>query len=140
MHNNYRRRTKGQRGAAMVEASLIFVVFFFMILGIFDFSQFLFLHQALVERARNAARWGLVNDPTNTGAIQNMVLYNQPTPGTTTYCGLTTSNVVISNPGSGIDDYRLVVQINNYQYPIISPYIAGTYQGPNITIAVPIGQ
>jgi Flp pilus assembly protein TadG len=133
-------RKAGERGAVMIEGALIFTVFFFLLIGIFDFSQFLFLHQALVERARGAARWGLVNDPTNTTSIQNMVLYNQSATGTTPYFGLSTSNVAVSNPGAGTDDYRLVVQINNYRYTMLSPYIGGSYQGPNITIAVPIGQ
>lgn len=124
----------------MVEGALVLTVFVFLLLGIFDFSQFLFLHQALVERARYAARWGIVNDPANTTAIRNVVLYGQPTVGTNTYFGLKADNVIVTNPGSGTDDYRLLVKVNDYQYPIISPYIAGSYKGPNITVSIPIGQ
>ena len=69
-----RRRQKQSRGAVIIETGLIFVVFTFMLMGAFDFAQFLFVHQAIVDRARSAARWGAVNDPTNTSAIQNMVL------------------------------------------------------------------
>jgi hypothetical protein len=114
-----------------------------MLIGAFDFGQFLFIHQALVERTRSAARWGAVNDPTNLTSIQNMVLYNQPTvPGTSPsgYFGLTSGMVQVSNPGSGTNDYRLVVFITNYPYTVLSPYIGGTYMGPNITVSYPIGQ
>jgi len=113
-----------------------------MLIGIFDFGQFLFIHQALVERARSAARWGAINDPTNSASITNMVLYNQastPPSGTASYFHLAASNVSVTNPGSGTDSYRLNLRISGYSYTVFSPYIAGTYTGPPITISVPLG-
>ena len=136
------RRQRRSRGAVFVEAGFVFVVLVFMLMGTFDFAQFLFIHQALVDRTRSAARWGAVTDPTNTTAIQNMVLYNQPTAplgASSGVFGLTSSMVSVSNPGSGTDDYRLVVSISNYPYQMISPVIGGTYTGPNITISIPLG-
>ena len=137
-----RRRQKHSKGAVFLETGLIFVVFVFMLMGAFDFAQFLFIHQALVERSRSAARWGAVTDPTNTTAIQNMVLYNQtmaPQGSSSGVFGLTSDMVSVSTQGAGTDDYRLVVTISNYQYQVISPTIGGTYTGPNITISVPLG-
>lgn len=140
---------KRQRGSVFVETAFIFTTFAFMLIGAFDFGQFLFIHQALVERARSAARWGAVNDPTNHTSIQNMVLYNQSTaPGNwdehsnnqSGYFGLTSDMVQVSDPGSGTNDYRLVVFITNYPYTVLSPYIGGTHVGPNITLSYPIGQ
>src|SRR5512135_1710292 len=96
-----RRRTS--RGSAFVEMALIYLVFACMLLGAFDFGQFLFVHQALVERARYAGRWGAINDPTNTASISNMVRYYQaadPPSGTPSYFGLTAANVSVTNPGS----------------------------------------
>lgn len=134
-----RKRT---RGSAFVEAALVFTSFAFMLIGAFDFGQFLFIHQALVERARSAVRWGIVNDPTDHTSIQNMVLYNQSTQpsGQAGYFGLTSSMVQVSDPGSGTNNYRLVVFITNYPYTVLSPYIGGTFTGPNITVSYPIGQ
>jgi Flp pilus assembly protein TadG len=126
----------------MVETAIIFVVFALMLIGIFDFGQFLFLHQALVERARYAARWGSVNDPTDTASITNMVLYNQsatPPSGTPTYFNLSSSNVSVTSPGFGTNNYRLTIQISDYSYLILSPYIAGTYTGIPLTVSVPLG-
>jgi|SRR5690349_8825449 len=136
------RPRERQRGSAFVETALVFTTFAFLVIGAFDFGQFLFVHQALVERARNAVRWGAVNDPTNVTAVQNMVLYNQATVPTdaSSYFGLTTDMVQVSNPGSGTVDYRLTVLVTNYPYTILSPYIAGTYLGPNIKVSVPLGQ
>ena len=131
-----------QRGSVLVETGLVFTTFAFLVIGAFDFGQFLFVHQALVERARNATRWGAVNDPTNTTAVQNMVLYNQPTVPSeaSSYFGLTTDMVQVSNPGSGTSDYRLTVMVTNYPYTILSPYISGSYTGPNIKVSIPLGQ
>jgi hypothetical protein len=147
---------KRERGSVFVETAFVFTTFAFMLIGAFDFGQFLFVHQAFVERARNAVRWGAVNDPTNHTAIQNMVLYNQPNapggqggggngggdqnsnaPG---YFGLTSDMVQVSDPGSGTNDYRVTVFITNYPYTVLSPYIGGTHIGPNITVSYPIGQ
>ena len=136
-------RRKKSKGAAMVETALIFLGFTAMLIGVFDFGQFLFIHQALVERARYAARWGALSDPTNTAAITNMILYNQasdPPLGTPGYFGLTTSNLSVTNPYSGTDNYCLSVLISNYSYNMFSPFVAGSYNGPNIQVAVPLGQ
>jgi len=113
-----------------------------MLMGAFDFAQFLFIHQALVDRARTAARWGAVNDPTNTSAIQNMVLYNQatvPDGASSGIFGLTSSNVSVSTAGAVTDDYRLVVVITNYVYEMISPIIGGLHTGADIRISIPLG-
>jgi len=137
-----RQRKKRRKGAVLVETGLIFVAFSFMLMGAFDFAQFLFIHQALVDRARSAARWGAVNDPANTSAIQNMVLYNQatvPDGATSGVFGLTSDVVSVSTQDSATDNYRLVVAIMNYQYAMISPIIGGTHTGPNIVISVPLG-
>ncbi len=130
------------KGSVMVETALVFLAFAGMLIGAFDFGQFLFIHQALVERARYAARWGAINDPTDSTSITNMVLYNQaapPPPGTAPYLNLTAANVTVTNPGSGTDDYRLNLQISGYSYTVLSPYIAGSYVGPRITVSVPLG-
>ena len=136
------RRRQRSSGNVLVESALIFFVFAALLIGAFDFAQFLFIHQALVERARSAARWGAIQAPADTDSITNMVLYNQaaaPPDGTPAYFNLQRSNVVVTNPGSGTDYYRLNVQITGYTYTVLSPYIAGTYTGPPVTVSVPLG-
>ena len=145
MHNRIsQRRQKRSKGAVFLETGFVFVIFAFMLMGAFDFAQFLFIHQALVDRARSATRWGALSDPTNTSAIQNMVLYNQttaPAGATSGIFGLTSSMVNVSTQDTSTsDDYRLVVTINNYPYQMISPIIGGTHNGPNITISFPLGR
>jgi Flp pilus assembly protein TadG len=113
-----------------------------MLIGAFDFGQFLFMHQALVERTRSAARWGSVNDPTNATSIKNMVMYNQSTTpglGTSSYFNLTTSNVDVSTSGYGTDNYTLNVKVSGYSYVVLSPGLTGTFTGPPITVNIPLG-
>jgi len=125
----------------MVEMSLIGVMFFVLLIGILDFGQFLFLQQAMVERARSAARWGAVTDPTNSTAIQNMVLYSQPTvpADPKPSFGLSASMVSVSTADSGTDNYRLLVKISGYSYTTFSPYLALSHKGSTIAVSVPLG-
>jgi len=135
------RRRKRNKGAAMLETALIFLVFTAMLIGAFDFAQFLFIHQALVERARYAARWGALSDTNNLTAVANMIMYKQattPPDGTPGYFGLTTDVVHVTRPNVGENDC-LVVLISNYSYTMFSPYVAGSYNGPNIEVSVPLG-
>lgn len=142
MSSRAARRRRTSKGNVMVESALIFLMFFSMLIGVFDFGQFLFIHQSLVERVRSAARWGAINNPADTAAITNMVLYNQaatPPVGTGGYFSLTAGNVLVTTPGSGSDNYRLTLQVSGYSYSIFSLNIAGSYVGPAITVSVPLG-
>src|SRR5437868_12939241 len=115
MHSNTSRRRRASKGTVIMETALTFIAFAGMLLGAFDFGQFLFIHQAIVERARYAARWGSINDPTNATGIRNMVLYYQstvPNGSPDTLAHLTAQNVSVTTSGSGTDDYRLNVRIS----------------------------
>jgi Flp pilus assembly protein TadG len=137
-----------ERGSALVEGALIFLVFTMMMIGVVDFGQFLFIHQTLTERAREGVRYGVVNDPTDATSIQNVVLYgqasggsvpNSPSSGDAGIFGVLRSQVVVSATGSATDDYRLTVKVQNYSYTIYSPLIYGSYTGPNILASLPLG-
>jgi Flp pilus assembly protein TadG len=135
-----RRRTI--RGDVLVELALISLIFFVILIGILDFGQFLFCQQAVVERARSAARWGALTDPTNSQAITNMALYNHaiaPTNGTAPSFGLTAAMVSVSAPDEGTDNYRLVVQISGYSFQSFSPFLARRFTGAPIRVSVPLG-
>lgn len=135
-------RQKRSKGSSIVESALIFLALSTMLIGAFDFGQFLFVHQALVERARRAARWGAVNNPNDATSIRNMVLYYSalgPAEGQTPYMGLTTDNVETTVSGVGTDDHRLLVRITGFHYTVLSPYIAGGYTGPSIDVLMPLG-
>lgn len=132
------QRNKSQRGNTILESALVLTTFLFMMIGVLDFGQFLYIHQALVERARNAIRWGTVQ-PYDHDKIQNMVLYNQPTAptdGSTAIFGLSASNVAVSMDTT-VTPNQIQVFINGYQYQMFSPLIAGMHYGPNILASSP---
>jgi Flp pilus assembly protein TadG len=138
-----RVKRSSRRGSAMVELSLIFVLFSTLLIGIMDFGQSLFYQQGVVERVRVAARYGAIHDPTDTTAIKNVLLYNQsqtPTDGRSTFFKLNASMVTVSTAGSGTDNYRLTVTLSGYSFPMLSSLLASSYAGPTITVSQPLGQ
>jgi Flp pilus assembly protein TadG len=132
-------KRRNRRGSTMVELSFIFLVFLCLLMGSFDFGQFLFIHQALVERARYAARWGMATTTATAAQVQNMMVYGQPTAGANGYFGLTPSMVTVTFSNANTWNWHISVLVSNYPYKMLSPYIAGTYTGPNINVSVPLG-
>jgi hypothetical protein len=122
-----------------VELSLIAIMVFSMVIALIDFGQFLFIHQALTERARSAVRYGLTASPLNTTEVRNMVLYGTPSAGTYPYMGLTSSMVQVSTTGGNTYDYRLTVKITNYPFKVFTPAIAGSVIGRDIVASLPFG-
>ena len=145
------RRRRRQKGNAMVETALTFLVFFTLLLGLVDIGQMLFLHQSLVERVRNAVRWGSVNnyDPTS---MQNLVLYGTTSPeqNAAPFWGLSASNVTVTNPNCGSNpniDCHIKIVVSGYNYTMFSAVMAwfktagsGTLHGATIEGSLPSEQ
>jgi hypothetical protein len=129
----------------MLESAFIFGTFMFMLMGVMDFGRYLYIHQHLVERARNAARWGAMsfNDPQLAPKIVNMVLYNQPdapTDGSTPIFGLTAAMVdvrYVCDNNLQSPSFEVVVTLSGYQFQMLSPYVAGNKIGKDIVAASP---
>ena len=138
MHRTTSRRSKKSKGSTIVELSFVFIVFFAILIGIFDFGQFLFVHQALVERTRWAARAGVAGDYTG-DQIKNLVVYGQTSAGTNGYFGLTTSMVTVNSYDANTDMWRTEIKVSGYPYKMFSLYVGGSYTGPTITIDIPRG-
>jgi hypothetical protein len=111
-------------------------------LGIFDFGQMIFRHQALVERARASIRWGAIVSSGNTTAIKNKFLYDQATVpnNPTPFLGLTASNVSVAREGVVGSDYdRITLTIVNQPFRMLSPFIGGIRTGQPIRVTAPLG-
>ena len=137
--------SKGRKGNVIVETALVSIVFFALVFGIFDIGQFLFVHQALVNRTRTAIRAGAITGE-STSATVNRILYNQTTPqvdgqgnASAGYFGLTSSNVSVTKTGAGTDNARVVVTVTNFPFKMLSLYNHGNFQGTSITVTVPLG-
>ena len=121
-------RRKRQKGQALVESCLVMIPLLLMIVGIVDFGQFLFFHEAMTDRARAGARYAAVS-PYDATAIKNMVLYNSPTvpTGATGFYGLTAANVTVTpTPSTGAPTY-VAVKISGVPIIMISPYLTKSY-------------
>ena len=135
---------RSQRGQSMVEATLVLLVFFTLLLGVIDCGQVLFAHQSLVERVRAAVRWGVVHPWEKADPIVNLVLYNQteaPRGSTPSFLGMQRENVVIRHiaPAERPDDETLSVTIVNFRPQFFSPWFAGTMLSPrSVSITAPI--
>lgn len=134
------RRTK-QRGNVIIETGFIFVVFTTMLIGMFDFGRILFIHQAITDRVRYAARWGAANGPGNTTAIQNQILYAQSTApaGATGFLGITTAMISVTQSGAGTADNRLTVSVTGFPYKTLAPFWNKSWTGPTVTVTMALG-
>jgi hypothetical protein len=139
-----KRNRKNERGSALVESSLILIIFISTLLAVLDFGQFLFFHQVLTERVRNAARYGALNwqRGCHEDCVKNLVVYDSPTGGT--YNGiavprLTTSGISVTPPDASLDS-RLTVTVSNYQFAVFNPWLStsGTKRMRPISAAAPI--
>jgi len=77
-------RTNNESGQAIIESALIFVVFFFVIIGTIDLGQWLFFNDTLTSRLAVGARYGAVHGCASALATEclpaiNMAVYGDPT-------------------------------------------------------------
>jgi hypothetical protein len=135
----------GQAGQSMVEATLVLLVFFSLLLAVIDCGAVLFAHEALVERARSAVRWGALHAWQGPDPIVNLVLYGSaeaPRRTTAGYLGLTPSNVQVRYQPSTAehpDDEMLTVSIVNFESHFISPWATKVLVSPRpVMIAAPM--
>ena len=129
-------------GSALIEATLIIMSLLVVLLSIINFGDILFQHQTLLYQARRAARYGAVN-PSNMTAVQNIVLYGQTSlpqehrPG---MFGLTSEMVTVARNDAGTSEDRIGVQIQDYNYTLVLPFLAGTFKGKPIQVSLPVEQ
>lgn len=138
-------RRPGQSGQSMVEATLVLLVFFGLLMGVIDCGEVLFAHEALVERARSAVRWGALHPWQGPDPIVNLVLYGateEPRRSTPGYLGMTPSNVQVRYQAPTVehpDDKILTVSIVNFESHFVSPWAAKVLISPRpVMIAAPM--
>jgi len=130
-----RAPNRSERGSAMVETSLVLIVFLMLLIGIADVGQVLFMHVSLVERMREGLRYGVVTF--DTAAIQNIVLYGTASPpqGATPSFNLTANMVSVSRMDANAAEDRVIITLSNYPIQFFTPYIATSATGRTIVEA-----
>jgi len=126
------RKKSARRGQALVESALVTGVFLTLLIGVLDVGQVLFVHQTLVERTRNALRYGAVR-PFDADAIRNMF----PEGSEEGLFGLLPSMVQVSREDAGTSADRIVIRVTKYPFRFYTPLIAGAYEGKPIIASIP---
>ena len=125
------RNRKRQRGQAMVESALVFLIFMCMFIGILDFGQFLYFHQALVDRARAGARYAAVNPTVNDNDVKKYTVYNDANASGSSLpiiAGLSTNMISVVRSGTpGASDATAGVTISGFPVQFLSPFITGSF-------------
>jgi hypothetical protein len=135
-----------QKGQALVEGTLVLLVFFMLLFGVVDVGQVLVAHQSLVERVRSAVRWGVVRPWDGSGEqIANLILYDQPDQPRASrsgYFGLTRADVQVRYQPrlpARPDDEMLSVAVVNYHYRFLSPWLPEGFVNPRpVMISAPM--
>jgi len=143
------RRTNtnsGQRGATLVEFAIAATVFLTAMFAVIEFGRALWVHNALADAARRAARYA-VNQPAsspagvkttgmNVGpsltAIRNVAVYGDPAGGAQPMVnGLAPANLNVEYKDFGVGNGTVAVTITNYQFQFVIPFIGTTIQMPD---------
>jgi len=142
-----RKKRNNRNGQAMVESALVIVVFLTFVIGILDMGQYMYFHESLVERARAAARYGVVNWADRTG-IQNVAIYNDPSGtangGRAILPSLTTEMIAVclpgdvscADPGNTVDSV-VTVTISGYQMVTFNLVMPRSFTNRPITVSLP---
>ena len=127
-----------RRGSALIESSLVLMVLLTLVFGIFDFGYVMFEHHTLLHNARTAARYGAIH-PSDLEAVRNLVLYGQ-TAGSSNpgFFGLDSSMVSVTRDDSWTAEDRIVIEISGYHYTLVTPFLAGTFEGRPIQVSLPV--
>ena len=114
-----------ERGSAIVELALSFPLIFLVASGIFQYGYFFYTYNKLAASVRSGARYASIraydsNSATASDAfklaVQNQVVYGNPSGGTTpVVSGLTTSNVTLTVTMSNSKPDMMTMGITGYQ-------------------------
>jgi hypothetical protein len=124
-----------KKGQSLVEATLVLLVFFALLLGVIDCGQVMYSHQVLQERVRSAVRWGSIHPFDASGdQVANMILYAQPAPAAQPeFLGLTRANIQVR-----ASDDLLTVSIVNYQSHFFSPWFPSVISPRPVIVSAPL--
>jgi len=139
-------KKSGQRGATLVEFSIGASVFLLVMFAVIEFGRALWVHNALADAARRAARYavsqpttspaGTPTSGTNVGisvaAIRNVGVYGNPAgTGSPMVTNLTPANLNVHYSDFGVGQGSVAVSLTNYQHTFIVPIIGTTITMPD---------
>jgi TadE-like protein len=131
---DYKRLTKNERGATLVEFSIAAAVFLMTMFAVLEFGRALWVHNALTDAARRGARYAVLHRASEIEDVKRVVVYGDPAGGTKPVVNnLDTPNVDVSYNGFGLDAGTVSVSIKNYQFQFVLPIGLTSIQMPSYT-------
>ena len=120
------RKRSRRRGQALIEGALTLLLFLITMIAIIDFGQIMFIHAAMTERVRDAARRGITSSFDAT-TYKNLVRYGvKVTTGTeVAFMGLTDAQVDVFQSNVGTPSESVTVRVIDYDMNVFTPYLAG---------------
>jgi hypothetical protein len=130
-------RRRSERGSVAVESTLVLLAWVAVMIFMLDCGQLLLLHQSLVERVRNAVRYGAVVEY-DVEKLQNLVMYGSTgdTGGRPSF-NLDRSMVSVNRLGAGTDGDRVYISVAGYPVRFMSPWVARLAEGLPISATAP---
>ena len=135
-----------EKGSTLVEFAIGASVFLLVMFAIIEFGRALWIHNALADAARRAARYA-VNQPastpagnattgTNVGpsiaAIRNVGVYGNPAgTGAVMVNNLTPTNLDVQYSNFGVGQGSVSVTVTGYQHQFVVPIIGTTITMPD---------
>ncbi len=142
-----------RRGQALVEASLISMLYLAFVFSVFDFGFVTWSFHTIQERAGEAVRYGVVRPITITsGCISGsaatgtevemvkILLYGSPTSTSTGQglLGLQPSGIQICRDFAPFAEERLRLRITGFRFPLINYFIPGLHTARTFTLSLPM--
>jgi Flp pilus assembly protein TadG len=136
----------GECGATLVEFAIAATVFLSAMFAVIEFGRALWIHNALADAARRAARYavnqsastppGVPTTGLNVGpsvtAIRNVAIYGDPAGGSKPLVtDLTPANLDVQYADFGVGQGTVAVTITNYEFKFVLPLVGTTIQMPN---------
>lgn len=116
------RRTRGQRGQALLEFGLCFLVFFFFLYGIMEFGRMVASYNVIAGAVREGARYATVHGSASGSAASASDIQNVVRKWSV---GLDTSSVAVNttwSPGNGPGG-QVTVQASYSMLPFTSLFL-----------------
>ncbi|HLL77592.1 MAG TPA: TadE family protein [Pyrinomonadaceae bacterium] len=131
-------KREGERGAALVEFALCATLFLTVVFGVLEFGRMLWVHNALADATRRAARYavtrGKSNEPSSETqqAIKNVAVYGNPEgSGNPLVDGLAPGQVLITfSDDYGLGAGSVLVEIDKYEFRFVVPLLGTKMQMP----------
>lgn len=135
----------GQRGNTLVEAAFVLMLFVALLVGATDLARIMYVHNAVSERVRHAARKAAINSYTEE-EVKNLVAYNQLTApsgtdftgGAPGYQGIVPSNISVELLDQGTNDRRIKVIVTGMKIVTLSPWMHGVTGNIPVSFTVPM--